>query len=110
MQHVNTILGIILGLVTLTVTATSVVAIARANFAKQQIIALRGDRDDLQHRVDILESENERQTAELINEKQKVAVLEKVVTGKEDLEEIIDQLTKLSVAVNMIKNKVGAHE
>jgi hypothetical protein len=69
-----------------------VVAYARANFARAQIEALRGDRDDLIERVKLVETQNVALTAALKAETTKREALEKVVTGKEDLEAILHRL------------------
>jgi chromosome segregation ATPase len=69
-----------------------VVAVFRATYAKEQIIALRGDRDDLKERVSMLEQENLRVSTDLSNEKEKTKVLQQIVTGKEQLDHLQNTL------------------
>jgi biopolymer transport protein ExbB/TolQ len=90
----SNIIVAILAILTFIALAAGVVGYARANFAKAQIEALRGDRDDLLTRVQILENDKVRTDAALLAEQGKVAALEKVVTGKEDLEHIQASLTE----------------
>lgn len=88
--------AVVVGLVTL---AAAVFAVFRASLAKAQIEALRGDRDDLQKRVDRLEDENtdleesNKIRDATINEQiNKIHTLEKVVTGREQLNHLQKQL------------------
>lgn len=90
------IIGVALGLI---VALATVVAFFRANLAKTQIESLRGDRDDLQKRVDRLETENDdlvegNQVRDAtINEQiSKIHTLEKIVTGREQLNHLQKQL------------------
>lgn len=79
------IIAIIVGVFGIIVLVAAAVAVARASFAKAQIESLRGDRDDLQKRVDFLEAENVRIDAALEAEKSKVKVLEGITVGKDHL-------------------------
>jgi len=88
MESVNALVAIIGGLLALIVAVAAAVAMARASFAKAQIEALRGDRDDLTARVQMLESENLRVSQALQVEQQARKVLERVVTGKEQLDHL----------------------
>ena len=81
----SSIILVIVAVIGLVASVAAILAYAKANFAKAQIEALRGDRDDLQARVKILEEENPRTEASLRVEQSKVSALEKVVTGKEEL-------------------------
>lgn len=82
-EIVGTLTATLFGLIVIVAAA---VAVARANFAKAQIEALRGDRDDLIARVQMLEAENLRVSDALKSEQQARKVLERVVTGKEQLD------------------------
>lgn len=110
---VATILEVVFGLIALVAAA---VAVARASFAKAQIEALRGDRDDLQKRSEIQETEIQSLRTELETEKAKVKVLQDITIGKEHLitiEELIKKLDKstgeyLSEIEQLIRDRVGA--
>lgn len=84
-SKVVSVLGVLFGIL---VAAAAAVAMARASFAKAQIEALRGDRDDLLKRVDLLEADNVRISEAHKQAEEKVRVLEKVVTGREQLEHL----------------------
>jgi cell division protein FtsB len=78
----------------------SAVSYFRANYAKAQITALRGDRDDQAQRIERLDAENHRQSeqikemkVELVAERAARQALEKVVTGRDLLEELKTELT-----------------
>jgi hypothetical protein len=60
----------------------------RASVIREQLNGLRGDRDDLRTRVEILEDDKKRIEAELHAEKGKVAVLERTVTGADMLQSL----------------------
>lgn len=94
MSHYGGWITVLGGLFALIIVVASSLAIARASFAKSQIEFLRGANEDLQKRVTYLEGENTRREAELITEKDKVGVLESVVTGREQLEEIKNMITQ----------------
>lgn len=86
----------------LIVVLAAALAVARANYAKTQITALRGDVDDLSNRnqrlADELIIERSNLAAvqkELETERSKVSVLEKVITGRDKLEDISKTLTSL---------------
>lgn len=100
-SNASYVVEIVLGLLTLVSLAAVVVVYARANYAKTQIEALRGDRDDLTERVERLEKDLTEAQAQLVIEKNKVLALEKVVTGK-------DELQRIYAIVTAIADKVGA--
>lgn len=82
-------LGVLFGVLVLIAAA---VAVARASYAKAQIEALRGDRDDLMKRVDLLQADLDIASEQLKAEREARLVLEKVVTGREVLEHIQSSL------------------
>ena len=84
-----TVVGVVFSLFVL---GAASVAVVRASYVKAQLEGLRGDRDDLQTRVKLLEDDNVRVSEALKVEKDKVAVLERVVTGKEQLDSIQNTL------------------
>lgn len=99
MDNIRDLVGLTVSIIGLLLLVTSAVAILRANLAKTQVEALRGDRDDLQKRVDRLESENDDLTesnqvrdATISAQTQKIQILEKVVTGREQLNHLQKQL------------------
>jgi gas vesicle protein len=82
-------IGGVFGVIVLLAAA---LAVARANYAKAQIMALRGDRDDLQERAT-------RQDREIQILKQRIGeaetarrVLERAVTGRDLMESLRDEL------------------
>lgn len=85
--------GLILTVFTIVVMLATAIAISRATYTKGQIEALRGDRDDLGKRVELLEKEMERKTSELKTANAKVQILENMVTGREM---IIDLKTQVA--------------
>lgn len=109
-----TIVGVVVGLIG---ALAGAVAIARSNFAKAQLEALRGDRDDQAKRIDRLEedlateraaraADNERYEqdrakweAALAAEQEKVRILESVVTGKEQIDALRGQVVEYHSAV-----------
>jgi chromosome segregation ATPase len=77
----------------------SAVAFYKANYAKAQLAGLRGDRDDLTERVKRQDDENtllkrdiEDLRRDLVAEKAARQALEKVVTGRDLLEELKTEL------------------
>lgn len=90
-QVVLAIIGTILGII---VSVTVAAAFARANFAKAQIEALRGDRDDQAKRITRQDEEIEGLRVELKQEQAARVALEKVVTGRDILEELKTVLTE----------------
>lgn len=88
MSLINVLVAVITGLFGIIILVAAAVAVARTGFAKAQIEALRGDRDDLLTRVQMLETENLRVGDALKNERDARKVLERVVTGKEQLDHI----------------------
>jgi len=71
----------------------SAVAFFKANYAKAQIVALRGDRDDQAARLERQDQELKEMRAELLAERTARQALEKVVTGRDLLEELRTELT-----------------
>ena len=91
-QDLLRLIGIVLGII---VAAASIVAFFRVNLAKNQIEALRGDRDDLSDRVDRLtealddaKKEKEKQDDIIKEQARNIKNLERVVTGKEQLDHL----------------------
>lgn len=72
----------------------SAAAFYRANLAKAQIAALRGDRDDLQERCDRFKEEITEVKADLQAEKTAREVLERAVTGRDLMEELRAELAE----------------
>lgn len=100
MEVVQLLLAILGGLITLVVVVASVTAYYKVSASQAQIKELRGDRDDQAQRIDRLKDEladerveREKVTAENVSLKEKVAVLEKVVTGRDQLDSMQKQLT-----------------
>jgi uncharacterized protein (DUF3084 family) len=90
------LLAIIAGLI---VAAATVVAFFRANLARAQIEGLRGDRDDLIDRNERLtktlaelKESNAVRDATISEQVHKIHILEKVVTGREQLNHLQKQL------------------
>jgi hypothetical protein len=88
MSLVQILVGITVAVFGLIVLVAAAIAVARTSFARAQIEALRGDRDDLITRVQMLEAENVRVSDALKTEREARKVLERVVTGKEQLEHL----------------------
>ena len=82
----------VLGIIVLIAGA---VVFSRASLVKAQLEALRGDRDDLQARVDRLEQEGKEKDNKITQLETKAQALETVVTGREQLEIIISSLHQL---------------
>lgn len=72
----------------------SAAAFYRANLAKAQIAALRGDRDDLQDRCDRFKEEITEVKADLLAETTARQVLERAVTGRDLMEELKAELSE----------------
>lgn len=94
--NILTIVGIAIGVIG---GAAAGVAFFKVNLAKSQIEALRGDRDDLEARVDRLtdtiseyKSTKLAQDVLIQQQNEKIKTLEKVVTGKEQLDHLQRQL------------------
>lgn len=105
----------VLALIGIVTALAAAAAIARGSFAKAQIEALRGDRDDLQRRVEFLEDEYDRTRKELQAEKEKVDVLTGVVTGEAQLQSILTflddhgkTLTKVLQAIENVNRELKA--
>lgn len=85
---------LVLSILGIIVIVAAAAAVARASFVKAQLDALRGDRDDLVARVNILEDENIRISTELKAETVRREALEKVVTAKEQIDAVSLMLKK----------------
>ena len=83
---------IILGVFGIVALLAATLAIARANFAKAQIEALRGDRDDQEKRIKRQDEEILGLHSELQTERSAREALERVVTGKDLLTELRKEL------------------
>lgn len=92
MSAAGTVSTIIVGLFGLIVIVSAAVVVARAQFVKAQLEALRGDRDDLMKRVELLEQDNLRLSDAFEASQEKVRVLQALVTGKEQLDHIQETL------------------
>ena len=99
MDTFSDFVNVILVVVGIIVAAASAVAFFRVNLAKSQIEALRGDRDDLDDRVERLKAkleESERKSAKqdeiIASQARNIKHLEKIVTGKEQLDHIQSSL------------------
>lgn len=91
---------VILAILGIIAVLAGMVGFARGSFAKAQIAALRGDRDDLAERVRIVEDAKEKlevdfeaykvtAAADLHEETARREALELVVTGKQELQQVI---------------------
>lgn len=90
----------ILGLIALVASA---VAVGRSALVKAQLEALRGDRDDLNIRVGILEHENEILKRDLKEESGRRQTLERVITAQEEIKILgskLDEHDKLAREIN----------
>lgn len=83
--NVVDVLGVVFGLI---VVVASAVAVARTSVFKAQVEGLRGDRDDLQARVDRVEEDNAALMVRAETAEARVKVLESVVTAREELASI----------------------
>lgn len=100
MDNLKDLLTILSVVIVIIVGAATVVAFFRVNLAKTQIELLRGDRDDQEKRIDRLEGDlelsrkdKEIQDAIIKEQNNKIRVLEKIVTGKEQLDHILTELS-----------------
>jgi hypothetical protein len=84
--------GAVFAIVSVIVALTAILVFGRAAVAKAQIEALRGDRDDLMKRVDILEANDARQKIELEAAHHELEVLKQLVTGKAAVQQVLDKL------------------
>jgi hypothetical protein len=99
------------GILVLIALVSAASTVARYSYVKAQLDNLRGDRDDLIKRVEILESDrtslqqkNELLEHTILEERRKVAVLENVVVGR-------DILQKLQTTLDVNTQKVaGQHD
>ena len=89
LKELLTLIGVVLGII---VAAASIVAFFRVNLAKNQIEALRGDRDDLSERVDRLTDQleeanvkSETQARVIQQQAENIKNLRDAVTGKKEL-------------------------
>ena len=95
MDTFSDFINIILVVIGIIVAAASAVAFFRVNLAKSQSEALRGDRDDLNERVEQLKEKLEESDRKTIKQNEIIAAqdrniknLEKIVTGKEQLDHL----------------------
>jgi hypothetical protein len=79
-------------IMTLIALVAAAVAIGRSSLVQAQLAGLRADRDDQEHRIERLEGDNQRLTVELASETNARQVLERLVTGREQLDRIIKLL------------------
>lgn len=82
---------IFIGFEVITMLAAAL-AVARASFIKAQVETLRADRDDHKERIVTLEHENELLTKDLKAERERRQALELVVTGKQELQAVVELL------------------
>lgn len=99
MDNLKDLLTTLSVVIVIIVGAATVVAFFRVNLAKTQIELLRGDRDDQEKRIERLEGDlelskkdKEKQDAIIREQNNKIRILERVVTGREQLDHIIEQL------------------
>ena len=99
MDNLKDLLTTLSVVIVIIVGAATVVAFFRVNLAKPQIELLRGDRDDQEKRIERLEGDlelskkdKEKQDAIIREQNNKIRILERVVTGREQLDHIIEQL------------------
>lgn len=101
------LVALVVGLFGLIVLTASAFAVIRATYIGQQLELVRKDRDDQKSRVATLESENELAKTKLEGEKtareaaeSRISVLEKIVTGSEQLQKILTRIDDLEVSAS----------
>jgi chromosome segregation ATPase len=89
------------------------VAVVRASYVKAQIEGLRGDRDDLQSRLTEARTESAECKAHVAEmrsrlevEVQKREALEQIVTGKKELEAVLEILRSNNAFLNKVDTKL----
>lgn len=109
MQTVQTLLGILGILLGLVVIAASITAYYKVSVSQAQIKELRADRDDQQIRIERLKEalaaerlEREKVTTQYETLLKRYEQLEKVVTGREQLDHLQQQLDAHDQRVNIL--------
>lgn len=102
--NLQPLVALVLGLFGLIVLVASAFAVIRATYVKQQLDLVRSDRDDWKDRVTTLEAENELAKVKFEAEKtsreaaeSRITVLERIKTGRDELERILNRLDDLDV-------------
>lgn len=90
--HLGAGVSLVLGILGCISLVAGTVPFFRAGYSKALTDALRGDRDDLQKRVEIVEYELAAEKRERVLAETKASVLEKVVTGRDQLERVLNLL------------------
>lgn len=113
----NTLVSLLVATLTLILLVGSAAALIRASLANAQVTALRGDRDDLLKRVDILEHDSQTQVhrAEsleraLAEERRARMTLERVITGREQLDAILQLLQHHDARVDQFFAELQHHD
>jgi hypothetical protein len=106
----NSAVSLLMGILVLTLTVGSAVALVRASLVKATVEELRKDRDDQSLRIDRLEEENERLKRELQDEREARLALERVVTGADTLERIDAALREHNRKVEQFFKDFEAHD
>jgi chromosome segregation ATPase len=118
-MHVGNIAAGISAVFGVVVILAAALAVARANFAKAQIVGLRADVGDLTERCDRLKENNAELNAKYAAEKTARETLERTVTGRDLLEELrnqlqahhkaaMDAMQKLYTAVDQLTDAIDA--
>jgi len=112
-MNINAIGEIILAVLTILGGAAGAFGYLRASYAKAQIDALRGDRDDLSARVQRLEADNKDLETELEKEVTSRKALETVVTAKAEIAKlvtILDSHDQRAIAIQNLVAKIARKE
>lgn len=91
-MQLNAALTVIIALFTLGGLAGGVLAYLRTNLTKSQIEILQGTNKAQSDRIEFISAENDRLKLQVQQLEKSVEILEKVVTGKELLENIFSKL------------------
>lgn len=115
MGSLDSPLSLVIGVLGAIALIAGLVPYFRAGWMKSSIEALRGDRDDLKERVEIVESDlasEKRKTADLqqrLTERDAaMVVLEKVVTGRDQLERVLNLLEGRTPMFGEIQTELAA--
>lgn len=92
MNDVGDLLQVGLGIIGIVAALAAVLAFFKSSYAEARIKALQQDRDDLQARVTRVEKKEAETRAELIVAEKKVEVLENIVTGRDELKRLGDEI------------------